>query len=73
MAAMGIGIGGTAASRVFLLFKVEMRRIPLLILVYDELCDEDELMEDGAEVVEEDVKEDVLLWPRCSLELHEFG
>lgn len=73
MAAMGIGIGGTAASMVFLLFKVEMRRIPLLILVYDDLFDEDELMEDGAEVMEEDVKEDVLLWPRCSLELHEVG
>lgn len=73
MAATEIGIGGITASLVFLLFKVEMRRMPLLILVYDDLRDEDELMEDGAEVMEEDVSEDVLLWPRCSLELHEVG
>ncbi len=30
-------------------------------------------MEDGAEVMEEEVTEDVLVWPRCSLELQEVG
>ncbi len=30
-------------------------------------------MEDGAEVMEDDVSDDVLLWPRSSLELHEVG
>ena len=73
MAATEIGTGGMAASKKFLLFKVEMRRIPLLILVYDDLFDEDELIEPGPEVMEEEVTEDVLVWPRCSLELQEVG
>ena len=73
MAATEIGTGGMAASMIFLLFKVEMRRIPLLILVYDDLFDEDELVESGPEVMEEEVTEDVLVWPRCSLELQEVG
>lgn len=30
-------------------------------------------MEDGAEVMEDDVSDDVLLWPRSSLELQEVG
>lgn len=30
-------------------------------------------MEDGADVIEAEVREDALVWPRCSLELHEVG
>ena len=73
MAAMGTGIGGKGASMVFLLLNVEIRRMPFLILVYEDFCDESEFMEEGADVMEAEVREGVLVWPRCSLELHEVG
>lgn len=73
MAAMGTGSGGIEVSMVFLLLRVDIRRTLLLILVYDDLREEDELMEDGAEVMVEEVGDDVLVRPGCSLELHELG
>ena len=40
---------------------VEKRRIPFLIFVYEDLCDKFEWMDEGGEVMEAEVIEDVLV------------
>lgn len=72
MAATDMGRGGTGVSIVRLLRSVDKRRNPFLNLVKDDFLDDQELTEDCAEV-REDVTEEVLVWPRCSLEQQEAG